>query len=84
MKRQEVFTFVAEYLAENLPEVKTAEDVHETDDLVDDLGVHFLERVELIMTLEEKFGISISKQEEQNFCKTVAEAVDCIYQKIQC
>ncbi len=44
---------------------------------VDDLGADSLDLVELIMSLEEEFGISISDEEAQKI-RTVGEAVDYI------
>lgn len=43
----------------------------------DDLGADSLDLVELIMALEEEFGISISDEEAQKI-RTVGEAVDYI------
>ncbi len=44
---------------------------------VDDLGADSLDLVELIMALEEEFGMSISDEEAQKI-RTVGEAVDYI------
>lgn len=44
---------------------------------VDDLGADSLDIVELVMALEEAFGISIPDEEAENI-KTVADAVDYI------
>lgn len=82
MKREEVFTFVAEYLADNLSEVKKAEDVHETDDLMDDLGMESMEHIQFMMACEKEFGISIPAEDESKFSGSVGQAVDYIYQKI--
>ncbi len=43
----------------------------------DDLGADSLDLVELIMALEEEFGISISDEEAQKI-RTIGEAVDYI------
>lgn len=43
----------------------------------DDLGADSLDLVELIMALEEEFGMSISDEEAQKI-RTVGEAVDYI------
>lgn len=83
MKREEVFSFVAEYLAENLPEVKKAENVHETDDLMDDLGMESLEHIQFMMACENEFGISIPTKDESKFSGSVGQVVDYIYQKVQ-
>ncbi|MCL4079564.1 acyl carrier protein [Coriobacteriia bacterium Es71-Z0120] len=44
---------------------------------VDDLGADSLDIVELVMALEEQFGISIPDEEAENI-KTVGDAVDYI------
>jgi acyl carrier protein len=46
-------------------------------DLASDLGADSLDAAELIMAIEDKFGISISDNEAQKF-KTVAEIWDYI------
>lgn len=48
--------------------------------LVEDLGVTSLDRFELLMGLEEEFGIEISEQDLENV-KTVADVVNCIKRK---
>ena len=47
---------------------------------VEDLGADSLETVELIMGLEDKFGISISDEDAENI-RTVQAAVDYIASK---
>lgn len=47
---------------------------------VEDLGADSLETVELIMGLEDKFGISISDEDAENI-RTVQAAVDYISSK---
>ncbi|MBC7266376.1 MAG: acyl carrier protein [Coriobacteriia bacterium] len=44
---------------------------------IDDLGADSLDIVELVMALEEQFGISIPDEEAENI-KTVGDAVDYI------
>ena len=49
-------------------------DVVEAASFVDDLGADSLDIVELVMALEEEFGISIPDEEAENI-KTVGDAV---------
>lgn len=44
---------------------------------VDDLGADSLDMVELVMALEDEFGISISDEEAQNI-RTIRDAVEYI------
>jgi len=46
---------------------------------VDDLGADSLDQVELIMAMEEEFGISISDEEAEKIA-TVKDAIDYIQQ----
>ena len=73
--REEVFEQVKEILVERL-------DVDESDvtmeaHLRDDLKADSLDLVELIMDLEERFGVKISDEDAQSI-GTVGEAVDFI------
>jgi acyl carrier protein len=73
--RDEVFDQVKEILVERL-------DIDEDDikleaHLRDDLKADSLDLVELIMDLEERFGVKISDEEAQGI-GTVGEAVDFI------
>jgi acyl carrier protein len=73
--RDEVFDQVKEILVERL-------DIDEDDitmeaHLRDDLKADSLDLVELIMDLEERFGVKISDEEAQSI-GTVGEAVDFI------
>lgn len=49
-------------------------DVVESASFIDDLGADSLDIVELVMALEEEFGISIPDEEAENI-KTVGDAV---------
>jgi acyl carrier protein len=49
-------------------------DVTEDASFIDDLGADSLDIVELVMALEEEFGISIPDEEAENI-KTVGDAV---------
>ena len=52
-------------------------DVTATSSFVDDLGADSLDRVELVMTLEETFGIEIPDEAAEKIA-TVQDAVDYI------
>ncbi len=51
--------------------------VTETADIVDDLGADSLDIVELIMELEEVFGVSVDDSDAQKM-KTVGDVLDYI------
>jgi acyl carrier protein len=55
------------------------EDVVPKASFVDDLGADSLDQVELIMAMEEEFGISISDEEAEKIV-TVKDAIDYIQQ----
>ena len=73
--REEVHEQVREILVERL-DIDEA-DVTEEASLRDDLKADSLDLVELIMDLEERFGVKISDEEAQSI-GTVGEAVDFI------
>ena len=73
--REEVHEQVREILVERL-DINEA-DVTEDASLRDDLKADSLDLVELIMDLEERFGVKISDDEAQSI-GTVGEAVDFI------
>ena len=73
--RAEVLAKVQEILVERL-DVDPG-DVNESAHLRDDLEADSLDLVELIMDLEEGFGVKISDEEAQSI-GTVGEAVDFI------
>lgn len=58
------------------------EEVTDTASFVDDLGADSLDTVELVMALEEKFGIEISDEDAEKMT-TVGEAIKYLEQKIK-
>ena len=71
---QKVRSIIAEQLG-----VK-AEEVTDAASFVDDLGADSLDTVELVMALEEEFGIEIPDEEAEKM-KTVGEAIKYVEQK---
>jgi len=49
---------------------------------VDDLGADSLDVVEMVMSLEEQFGLEISDEEAEKLV-TVGKAVDYVYDRLQ-
>lgn len=74
MVEEKVKSLIASQL--NIP----VEKVENSSRLVEDLGADSLDIVEMLMTLEEEFGISIPDEETANM-KTVAEIVKVIESK---
>ena len=56
--------------------------VTETSNFVDDLGADSLDTVELVMALEEEFGIEIPDEEAEKI-QTVKDAVEYVTKHIQ-
>lgn len=72
MEREEILDKVRDVIVDQLN--VDAEDVNEEASFVDDLGADSLDIVELVMALEEEFGVSIPDEEAENI-KTVGDAV---------
>lgn len=72
MERDEIMDKVRSVIVEQLS-VDEA-DVTEDASFIDDLGADSLDIVELVMALEEEFGISIPDEEAENI-KTVGDAI---------
>jgi acyl carrier protein len=72
MTRDEVLTLVREHLAEEL-EVEAAEIKEETR-FKEDLDADSLDLYELVMELEDNYGVSVS-EEQATRIKTVGDAV---------
>jgi acyl carrier protein len=79
-KRQEIFLKVKEAIIEQMTLPSTT-DITLDARLIDDLGVDSLDTVELVMELEEKFGIEIPDEDAEK-ALTVKDIVDYIETKI--
>jgi acyl carrier protein len=75
MEREELLEKVKAVIVEQLNVEE--DDVTEDASFVDDLGADSLDIVELVMALEEEFGISIPDEQAENI-KTVGDAVNYI------
>jgi acyl carrier protein len=75
MKRDEVFELVRAHLAEEL-EVDPAKIVEETH-FKQDLDADSLDLYELVMELEDQYGISVSEQQAARI-ETVGDAVSFV------
>jgi acyl carrier protein len=79
MEHDEIFDKVKDVIVDQL----NVEEDDVTDDaaFVDDLGADSLDIVELVMALEEQFGISIPDEQAEKI-KTVGDAVSFIAENI--
>jgi len=59
----------------------TATDIKMTDAINEDLGADSLDEVEIVMAIEEEFGIEISDEDAMKI-KTVGEAVDYLEKRL--
>jgi acyl carrier protein len=75
MEREELLEKVKAVIVEQLNVEE--DDVTEDASFVDDLGADSLDIVELVMALEEEFGISIPDEQAESI-KTVGDAVNYI------
>ena len=75
MEHEEIFDKVKEVIVDQLNVEE--DDVTEDAAFVDDLGADSLDIVELVMALEEEFGISIPDEQAEKI-KTVGDAVSYI------
>jgi len=78
MDEQEILQKIKEVVADKLD--ADPGDVTETASFVDDLGADSLDVVELVMGLEDEFGVEISDEEAENI-RTVGDAVKFISDK---
>ncbi len=72
------FEKVQSLLAEQLN--ISADKIKESSKVIDDLGADSLDVVEMLMTLEEKFNVTVSDEESVNL-KTVGDIVKLIDEK---
>jgi acyl carrier protein len=75
MDRDELFEKIKVVIVDQLG--ADEDDVLEDASFVDDLGADSLDIVELVMALEEEFGVSIPDEQAEKI-KTVGDAVDFI------
>lgn len=78
MNEQEVFGKIKDVVADKLDADPSA--ITQEASFVDDLGADSLDVVELIMGLEDEFGIEISDEEAEGI-RTVGDAVSFIADK---
>ena len=79
MDHDEIFDKVKEVIVDQLSVEE--DDITEDASFVDDLGADSLDIVELVMALEEEFGISIPDEQAEKI-KTVGDAVDFISENL--
>jgi len=77
MSREEVMDLVRRHLSEEL-EVDTGE-IQEQTRFKEDLDADSLDLYELVMELEDRYGITVS-EEQATRIKTVGDAVDFVLQ----
>ncbi|MEA5076305.1 MAG: acyl carrier protein [Coriobacteriia bacterium] len=75
MEHEEIFAKVKEVIVDQLS--VDEDDVTSEASFFDDLGADSLDIVELVMALEDSFGVSIPDEEAESI-KTVGDAVEYI------
>jgi acyl carrier protein len=80
MSREEILTQLKPVVAEQLGVDES--EVREDASFTEDLNADSLDLVELIMSLEEKFGLQISDEDAEKLT-TVGEAVDFISEHVK-
>jgi acyl carrier protein len=79
MDRDEIFDKVKGVIVDQLGVEE--DDVTEDATFVDDLGADSLDIVELVMALEEEFGVSIPDEQAEKI-KSVGDAVDYVVETV--
>jgi acyl carrier protein len=79
MEHEEIFDKVKEVIVDQLNVEE--DDVTEDAAFVDDLGADSLDIVELVMALEEQFGVSIPDDQAEKI-RTVGDAVSFIAENV--
>lgn len=79
MTRQDIYQKLVKIVSQKLQIHEN--EINEDSSFVDDFGADSLDLVELIMKMEEEFGIEISDEESQKIL-TVKDAIDFIEQKL--
>lgn len=80
MDHDEIFGKVKDVIVDQLS--ADEDDVSLEASFIDDLGADSLDIVELVMALEDSFGVSIPDEEAENI-KTVGDAVEYIAANIE-
>lgn len=80
MDHDEIFGKVKDVIVDQL--TVDEDDVSLEASFIDDLGADSLDIVELVMALEDSFGVSIPDEEAENI-KTVGDAVEYIAANIE-
>lgn len=75
MTKEQILETVTSILVEQLG--VEAEEIHLESHFIDDLNADSLDIVELVMAMEQEFGLSIPDEEAENI-KTVGDAVEYI------
>lgn len=75
-----VFEKIVDILAEQL-DVENKNNITMDSELVDDLGADSLDSIDIVMSVEDEFGIEVPDEVIENI-KTVADIVDYIESRI--
>lgn len=79
-EKSEVAAKIVEIIADRME--KPAEDIQLEMSFVNDLGADSLETVEIIMRIEDEFGLEIPETESENI-ETIADAVKYVEAKMK-
>ena len=75
-----VFEKIVDILAEQL-DIENKNNITMDSELVDDLGADSLDSIDIVMSVEDEFGIEVPDEVIENI-KTVADIVDYIKSRI--